>query len=109
MKTRTPTPREQQNNPKMPDFLKRYFWDIDFRALDPDEYSTYVIARILDLGDTDATKWLFRTYQKNQIKEVVKNTRQMSKKSLNYWLTILDLEQWKKKALARKQNAIWNY
>lgn len=109
VKITTPIPREQQKNAKMPDFLKRYFWDVDFATLDPDKYSTYVIERLLDIGDIDATAWLFKTYPKNDIKEIVKNTRQLSKKSLNYWLTILDLEKWKKQALARKQNVIWNY
>lgn len=109
MKVKTITPREQQKNAKMPEFLKRYFWDVDFATIDPKKHSTYVIERILDLGDIDATAWLFKYYPKNEIVEVVKNTRQLSKKSLNYWLTILDLEKWKKKALARKQNLIWNY
>lgn len=61
------------------------------------------------MGDTEAIQWLFKVYGKDDIKEVVKKTRQLSKKSLNYWLTVLDLEKWKKQALARKQNAIWNY
>ena len=93
----------------MPAFLKRYFWDSDFSTIDPQKFSTYVIERLLDLGDMDAIKWLFETYQKSEIKEVVKTTRRLSKKSLNYWLTVLDIEQWKTQALVRKQNAIWNY
>ncbi|PIX31227.1 hypothetical protein COZ61_00930 [Candidatus Berkelbacteria bacterium CG_4_8_14_3_um_filter_33_6] len=100
---------EQGDNPVMPSYLKRYFWDIDFSKLDPDKYSTYVIERILDLGDVDAIKWLFDKYSKYEIKETVKNTRRLSKKSLNYWLIVLDLEPWRQQALARKQNAIWNY
>ena len=100
---------KQGENPLMPAFLKRYFWDTDFSDLDPNKYSTYVIERLLDLGDVDAIKWLFKAYPKNGIKEVVKTTRHLSKKSLNYWLIVLDIEQWKTPALARKQNAIWNY
>lgn len=94
---------------KLPKFLKQYFWDVDFEKIDPEKKPRYVIARILEWGDQEATRWLFQNYDREIIGDVAKQSRELSKRSINFWLTILGLERWKKEALARKQNAIWNY
>lgn len=91
MKIKTIVPREQQKNAKMPEFLKRYFWDVDFSTIDPDKHSTYVIERLLDLGDVDATAWLKKKYNENEIKNTVLQSRQLSAKSANYWTIIYNL------------------
>ena len=94
---------------KLPKFLHRYFWDNDNEKLQTQNDQKYIIERILDLGDEKAIKWLFDNYDRQTISQIVLDNRQLSKKSLNYWLTILNLEKWKPKLLAGKQKAIWNY
>lgn len=94
---------------KLPKFLHRYFWESDVEELKTKDSEKYIVERLLDRGDEKAIKWLFDNYDRQAISRVVLGNRQLSKKSLNYWLTILNLEKWKPKLLAQKQKAIWNY
>ena len=111
MKSVTITPRSKQINAKMPSFLKRYFWDVDFSAIDPNKHSTYVIERILDIGDVDATAWLKRQYYENKIKDVIKKTRRLRPKSANYWTIIYNLNPREvlcmTKSFQEKHNLFW--
>ena len=91
MQTNSKIPLGQGDNPLMPAFLKRYFWDTDFSSIDPQKFSTYVIERILDLGDMDAIKWLKEEYSQKDITSVVKHTRRLSHKSANFWTIIYNL------------------
>lgn len=94
---------------KLPKFLYRYFWESDVEALKSDENEKYIIERLLDRGNEKAISWLLKQYDKKTISEVVKHNRELSKKSLNYWIIVLGLEKWRQKLLAQKQKAIWSY
>ncbi|TSC93196.1 MAG: hypothetical protein CEN89_206 [Candidatus Berkelbacteria bacterium Licking1014_7] len=100
----------QKEKNKFPKFLKRYFWDTDFSLLDRQKNQKYIIERILDWGDEQGIEWLFQTYSSQEIKAVVLTSRELFKKSINFWGIILELgEKWRKEALAKRQNKIWNY
>jgi hypothetical protein len=45
--------------------------------------------RMLELGDDKAVKWLFSTYSRAEIKEVLATSRRISRKSANYWSLVL--------------------
>lgn len=78
---------------KPPSFLKKYFWEIDFEKLDAEEKGRYVIARLLERGDEEALRWMFQTYPKSIVKDVLKKTRALSPKSANYWALVLGIPQ----------------
>jgi len=40
---------------------------------------------LLEHGDLVAIRWLLRTYTRKEIAEVVKQSRQLSRKSANFW------------------------
>ena len=65
--------------------LKKYFWDIDFETLEAEKNKKYIIERILELGDENAAKWIFKNFSKKDILNALKNNRKISKKSLNFW------------------------
>ncbi len=65
--------------------LKKYFWDIDFETLEVGKDKKYIIERILELGDENATRWIFKNFSKEDILNALKNNRKISKKSLNFW------------------------
>ncbi len=65
--------------------LKKYFWDVDFDALDVEKNTKYILERILDLGDEKAVRWMQKTFSKKDIQNAFKNNRKISKKSLNFW------------------------
>jgi len=54
---------------KLPEFLKMYFWSVDFSQLDADRDKDYIIHQILALGDLKAIKWLVKFYGKETIKK----------------------------------------
>ncbi len=75
----------------LPPFLKSYLWDIDPDTLDLSVHATFVIARILDAGDEEAVRWMFATFPRDTIKDVVRGSRHLSKRSAVFWSHILDL------------------
>ncbi len=70
--------------------LKKYFWDVDFNALDVKKNAKYILERILDLGDEEAVKWMQKTFSKKDILNALKNNRKISKKSLNFWNLVFE-------------------
>lgn len=68
-----------------PLFLKPLFWDINFGKLDVKKYPRYVIERVLEYGDLKHVRWMFKTYPKRTIIKTVKESRQLSPKSANFW------------------------
>lgn len=66
---------EQKQN--LPDFSKIYFWDIDIDQLDVEEDYFIILERLLNYADDRALKWVLNTYNKKQIKEVVKKKQKV--------------------------------
>lgn len=98
---------------KLPPFLKQYFWDVDFDKIDPEKKPRYVIARILELGDQKATKWLNQNFSQKEIIEATKNTRELSQKSANFWSIIYQIKPTEirclQKSFLEKRKVFWPY
>ena len=75
----------------IPDRFQRFFWDSDFGQIRAEENKTYIIERILELGDLAAVTWIFSNYPKDEIKAVLMKSRKISAKSYNFWKLILDI------------------
>ena len=75
----------RQKRRRLPRCLHQFFWDVIPAQIDLGEHSEYVIARLLEHGDLVAIQWLLRTYTRKEIAEVVKQSRQLSRKSANFW------------------------
>lgn len=97
----------------LPKNFNRYFWEIDATRLDTKKRAYYIIERILEYGDTDAVKWMFQTYQKNIIVDVLKTSRALSLKSANYWTIIFNTPKSHvlcfSKQFRETSRVIWNY
>lgn len=78
---------------KAPAFLKQYFWDIDFKKLDPQKSPVYVIERILETGDDKAVHWALKNFDKTLIKSVVRKSRALSPVTANFWSLLLSISQ----------------
>lgn len=70
---------------KLPSNFKKYFWDTDFSTIDPDKNKIYIIKRILDRGNAFSVKWIIENYQQSDLIETITKTRDMSKKTGNFW------------------------
>lgn len=98
---------------KLPGFLKKYFWDVEFKKIDPKKSKIYVIRRILDYGDEKAVTWMYKNFKKSEMKNALSNFRGYSQKSANYWALILDIPKEEvlclKKRSLRERRIFWPY
>ncbi len=98
---------------KLPASFKKYFWDVDFGKIDQKQSGAYIIHRLLDRGNDRAIKWMFKTYDKNLIKEVVTKRRGFSAKTANFWADLLDIDKRKVVCLQtpylQMRQALWPY
>lgn len=97
----------------IPAEFKKYFWDIDFKKFDVRKNSSYIIGRILEYGDEEAAKWMFKNFKKTQIKNTLFKKRGVSRKSANYWALMLGIPKNKilclKKSYQAMQKRHWPY
>ena len=70
---------------RLPPRLDRFFWDVYPPRIDLGQHSEYVIARLLEHGDLDAIQWVMKAYRKEDIANVVRQSRQLSRKTANFW------------------------
>lgn len=77
---------------KLPSFLKQYFWDVDFGKIDFAKSKAFILKRVLDRGDSRALEWLFQHYTRDDIKNLLLTTRDLSPKTANFWATYLNID-----------------
>ena len=98
---------------QIPKFLKKYFWDVDFPRVDKKTHSRFVIERILEYGDRKTIAWMESNFEPQEIKEVVSNSKNLSKKSANFWQIILNVNKNKvlclKKSFQKRHRLIWRH
>ncbi len=98
---------------KLPVFLEKYFWDVDFRKVDPEKSRAYILRRILEYGDQRAVTWMWRKFEKSEIKDTVSRYRGYSQKSANFWALILGIPKGKVSCLRQRSSKapkrIWPY
>ena len=76
---------------QLPDFLRPYFWDVDFARLRLPERQTYVIERVLEYGGDQAIRWLKETFPPETLADVVRRSRRLSPNTANLWALVLDI------------------
>lgn len=98
---------------KLPSFLKKYFWNVDFAKLDLEKDSFFVITRLLEYGDFKAISWLLKHTKRKQIQEVIMKSRELSPKTANFWSLFLNLDKNKilclRKSYQEMQKSHWIY
>lgn len=97
----------------IPVYLKKYFWEVDTKKLDPKKYPEYVIARILEYGRPEAIRWMRNTFDRALIEKAIKNSRELSRKSAEFWRLYYGLSRGQilclKKSYRKKLGNLWPY
>ena len=75
---------------KLPDQYRKYFWDCEFEEITLEKYKIFITERLLNYGNENTTKWLLRRVDKSELKSVVNKSRNLDKKTKNYWQLILN-------------------
>lgn len=95
----------------MPEELKKYFWDTQFKILDKEKNKRYIISRLYCYGDLKAIKWVKDNYKEEDIKDVAINCRDLKPIVANYlrqqfnlkkeemayykWTMAMNMEYWR--------------
>jgi hypothetical protein len=82
-----------RNNSSIPPEFNKFFWDVDINKLDVWNNRCFIITRILNFGDLEAVRWLFKTYGEETIKETVKISRSLLPKPAGFWQAYFDLKE----------------
>lgn len=91
---------------QIPDFLKEYFWDVDFDILDFKKSKVFILKRVIDRGDTNALNWIRQKYTNQEIKRLLLSTRDLSPKTANFWADYLKIDHKKVPCLQKPYSRI---
>lgn len=98
---------------KLPKRFAKYFWDIDPQKIDIQKYPQYVLERLLQFGDLAAVKWGLNQFGKDKLIEVVKTSRQINRKTANFFINIYNLKPEEVLCFNREyqsqHRAVWPY
>ena len=78
-------PPEKQKGIKVPEEFRIYFWDVQPEDLNTEKNSRFIAERILNFGNSNAVRWMFSWADKDFIRSVVKDSRNLNAKSRNFW------------------------
>lgn len=84
--TTTSTPNTTTH---LPSSLRKYFWDCRFEELSLEKNDLFIAVRILNFGDWKAVTWLHKNGGIPLIRRTVKNRRDLSAKTINFWQIML--------------------
>ena len=76
---------------KLPLVLKKYFWDVEFEKIGLKKHKIYILKRILEYGDEEAVRWMWKNFKKGDLKNALSNFRGYSLKTANFWALILGM------------------
>jgi len=77
---------------ELPECLRPFFWDVDFRNLSVKDSSYFIISRLMEHGDETEMRFLLETFGQNEIIHVLKNSRSLSRRSREFWKIFFDLD-----------------
>lgn len=86
----------------LPPFLRPLFWDVDFDQLRMESHEGYIIERVLDYGDDEAIRWVWRTFGPSVIGDVVRRSRRISRDTASLWALALDIPRGEIRCLSRR-------
>ncbi len=84
-------------------FTSRCFWDVDINKLDIQKNKDFIISRVLEHGILKDIHELKKEYSSEEIKKVVKNTKNISRKTATFWANILNIPLKEVKVCSKQQ------
>jgi len=58
----------------IPKYTHPFLWSYNIAKMDIQQNKKIIILNILNLGNTKAVKWLFKIYEKSEIKRVIESS-----------------------------------
>ena len=70
---------------EIPEYIKMVLWDVDTEEVDLKKHWFFIIERIMVYGNENDVQWMLGTFSKEQLIEVVKKSRNLNRKTANFW------------------------
>jgi len=85
---------EKDKIKKVPRQFQRALWSYDIDKMNFKEDKREIITQVLNYGNWEDLKLLYKLYSEKEIKNVIKNPRRgvWFEKVLNFWLTIFNIK-----------------
>ncbi len=103
----------QKTDDPLPECLRSLFWDTDFDRLRVPGHERYIIERVLEYGDVPEVRWMKRRFSRQQIAQVLCQSRRLSRKSADFWSFILNVPteevQCSSAFLRQQPETIWSW
>lgn len=68
---------------------KELFWDVDPKKINFEEHSRYIIERVLERGNDEEARWVYKRYSHSLIRETLQASRKVSPKTKGLWLSLV--------------------
>lgn len=78
---------------RVPGRFQRVLWSYDIRSIDLRRDKQLIIQQVLNYGNWEDLRWLYRNYSKEEIREVVQNPRRgvWFDEVLDFWCLMLNV------------------
>lgn len=83
----------QAGKTPIPEKLRPLFWDVDQSKLDLGRHRSFIIERVLNMGDQHAVAWLRTIVSDEEILQVVRGSRRLTRKTALCWKNIYSLSE----------------
>jgi hypothetical protein len=77
----------------MPAEVAILFWDVDLAKLDLEKHKTFIVERVLNMGDEVSLKWLWQKYGPQVIYDTVTASRKLTLKTARCWQNYFGLKE----------------
>lgn len=89
----------------LPRSFRRFFWDVPLSGLSAETHRDFILGRLLERGDRQAARWVFRTYPRASLEEFLRGRGRevLSRRSWRFWAFLLDLDVRREPAARRRR------
>jgi hypothetical protein len=77
----------------IPKFVEIFLWDVSKKRISLSDNSQFIIERVLEYGDEKSLTWLEKTFEKDEITEVLKKSKKISPKTGNFFAMYYNLKK----------------
>ena len=70
-----------------------FFWDVDANSLDEKTHWFFIIERLLKFGSEKEIRLILQHFSEVQLREVIKKSRNLDRKTANYWAIHFGIEK----------------
>lgn len=67
------------------EFRESLFWDVDPKDIDEEKHATYIIERIMDFGNDDEVRWMWRRYPHELMHSISEKSRVLRGETRSLW------------------------